>query len=118
MISKKINLNDVEYIVRARTLVQLNDAIERIYNCDPEISRLSNELNQKLDNVLESRLSQPEETTDVSEERFFAGAIKSEPAIEKPVAKKPQPKKPVAKKPIAKKTDSSIVDLGNIGKSK
>ena len=106
MISKKINLNDVEYIVRARTLVQLNDAIERIYNCDPEISRLSDELNQKLDNVLESRLGEPE------------SAITAEPAIEKPVAKKPQPKKPVAKKPVAKKTDPSIVDLGNIGKTK
>ena len=110
MISKKLNLNNVEYIVRARTLVQLNDAIERLYNCDPEISRLSEELNQSLDNVLESRLGEPEDT------------ITAEPAIEtpavKPILNKPVTKKPVAKKPAAKKTDPSIVDLGNIGKAK
>ena len=111
MISKKLNLNNVEYIVRARTLVQLNDAIERLYNCDPEISRLSEELNQSLDNVLESRLGEPEDTI-TAEPAIQTLELRSEP-------KKPAPKTPRAKTPTAqKKTDPSIVDLGNIGKTK
>lgn len=106
MISQKHTINNVEYIVRARTKTELDKAVKFLYDCSEyEMAQLEEELNVDLDKLLVSRLGEPTEE------------IQSEPAIEKPVVK-PAPKTPRAKTPTAQKKDSKTVDLGRIGKAK
>jgi hypothetical protein len=107
MISKKLMLNNVEYIVRARNKSELDKAVQFLYNCDePEMAQL------------ESRVMAPEME------------VPAEPAIETVVTEpvKPQapkrsnaPKAPNAPKrsnaPKAPKKDNKTVNLGGMGKS-
>lgn len=111
MISTKLNINEVEYIVRAKNKAELDKAVEFLYDChEHKMAILESKLNQELDNVLVSRLGEPEEP------------ITAEPAIETPVEMpKPAPvkKTPVKKAPVkAKPVDNKTVDLGKIGKGK
>ena len=111
MISTKLNINDVEYIVRAKNKAELDKAVEFLYDChEHKMAILESKLNQELDNILVSRLGEPEEP------------ITAEPAIEtlelRSEPKKPAPKTPRAKTPTAQRKDNKTVDLGKIGKGK
>ena len=111
MISTKLNINEVEYIVRAKNKSELDKAVEFLYDChEHKMAILESKLNQELDNILVSRLGEPEEP------------ITAEPAIEtlelRSEPKKPAPKTPRAKTPTAQRKDNKTVDLGKIGKGK
>lgn len=98
MISTRLMLNNVEYIVRAKNKAELDKAVQFLYNCDePEMA------------LLESQLDAPE--------------VPAEPAIETRVEEPKQapkrsnapkaPKAPAKRKPA----DSKTVNLGGMGKS-
>lgn len=122
MISTKLNINNVEYIVRAKNKSELDKAVEFLYDChEHKMAVLESKLSQELDNVLVSRLGEPEEP------------IAAEPAIETPVElpkivqstekqtpplKKSPAKSKNAGKTMAKPVDNKSVDLGKIGKGR
>ena len=131
MISQKHTINNVEYIVRARTKTELDKAVKFLYDCNEyEMAQLEEELNVALDKLLVERLGEPQ---DVTEERFFAGTKDAKPAIETPVEmpkmststekqtpplKKSPAKSKTAGQTSAKRVDNKTVDLGRIGKGK
>ena len=122
MISTKLNINDVEYIVRAKNKAELDKAVEFLYDChEHKMAILESKLSQELDNILVSRLGEPDEP------------ITAEPAIETPVEmpkisvstdkqtpplKKAPAKSKTAGQTSAKRVDNKTVDLGKIGKGK
>ena len=108
MISTKLMLNNVEYIVRARNKAELDKAVQFLYNCDePQMA--------ELEAGLQSRLGDLEE------------AIEAEPAIATVVTEPVKPAAPKApnapkrsnapKAPKAPKVDNKTVNLGGMGKS-
>ena len=118
MISTKLNINSVEYIVRARNKSELDKAVQFLYECNEhQMAELEEGLNKKFDQLLQdvedgkvvlpSRVDAPEQE------------VQAEPAIAKPVAPKRSnaPKTPRAKTPTAQKKDNKTVNLGGMGKS-
>lgn len=86
MISRDITVDGITYTVSATTLRGLDEAIQYLEDSlkrdrDRQADQLELELNQAFDEVLEKietgEIQLPEEEhTDVTEERFFAGANK------------------------------------------
>jgi hypothetical protein len=117
MISQKLNINQVEYIVRAKNKAELDKAVQFLYECNEhQMAQLEEGLNKDFDQllqdveagkvVLESRIEGEEE-------------VKAEPAIEKvvkPVAPKRSNAPKTPKAPSAPKGDNKTVNLGGMGK--
>lgn len=125
MISQKLNINQVEYIVRAKNKAELDKAVQFLYECNEhQMAQLEEGLNKDFDQLLQdveegkvilpSRVEAPEQE------------VQAEPATEKavkPVAPKRSnapkapnvPKTPRAKTPTAQK-DNKTVNLGGMGK--
>lgn len=124
MISRKLTIDSVEYIVRAKTLAQLDQACQQLENCK-EVEGLEEELNREFDQLL-SRIedgeliipSQPaiEITAEIKSESKFQERLAEEKAklTKKPSTPKPKPapKTPTKRQP----TDNKTVNLGGMGK--
>lgn len=109
MISTKLNINQVEYIVRAKNKAELDKAVQFLYECqEHKMAQLEEGLNKAFDQLL----------TDIDEGKV----VLTEPIADEEVMPEPpkpttppKPKaKPAAKKPTPK--DTKTVNLGGMGK--
>jgi len=98
MISKKLQLNNVEYIVRANNKQELDKAVQFLYECnEPEMAQLETPMEVQLEIITEEEPAKPQ-------------APKRSNAPKAPGAPKQAPKKTV-------KTSNKTVNLGGMGKS-